>query len=454
MRLALLIVLEVHFLLGTYPLLGSDVYETPDRRGSFWNWLSSRDGVIIDMNTLRIQDYAENPTKGTKPIRGIVAGTALEAGAHIASFSLSTAIQLGDMDWFEDDAMMGQGESCSLDIVTLKLAIWLLKEKSLGSTSTYFEWIQLLPKSDAFNLFEWTEKEKSYVSGISLLLSNYESRFNMVHSTFSIAKTAAKIRLSLQEWQWAVSIILSRAFDLSSTSGRHIIPGLDFFNHCPKGSDGEIGFSVSSDKIILTALRSHQRNDPLCFNYGGSDQLLSSQRSLLQYGFVSRHPKNLFDQDQVSLDIQSFCSPKVASLLKERGITKIYIRSTGVDGPSLAALRVAALHDNQLTDGALRRILEEDEPVSINNEKRALGILVDACHRGVGARNTALSKIKAEQRKRKKAKRMQKTKRKKNSTLKRTRNEGMLKNMIESELNTLNKYLDFMSLVNERASEL
>ena len=432
---------------------------------AFWDWLRGRsDTVHVEGGALDITEPEQSGGAG----RGVIAGKELPQGLMLASFPLSSRF-VGDGGGGDEDLDEGHGresksETCSLDRTTLDLAAALLRETSLGKESPYHAWIQLLPAKDSFSLFRWNAMDKWYLARHDLpILKEYEARVKMIASAFARIGLPNGISVprgtSLSDLRWAVSIVLSRAFDLVGDS-RQIIPGLDFFNHCASSRNNALQVQLSPTSIDLYTTRLFAQGEPLCINYAGAHgEILSSKRSFLQYGFVIPHTDKgsqtpAMDHDIVDIPFTRFASPDVIRILSERGIYEsIHIRSTGVDDASLMALRVAALEnleydinqrEEDLSD-EMDMIFAHNLAISTEHDKQALDILRNVTRDAISARNRTLSVIAKERRMRRK-RRKKKMKRKK-----RSRHEVIIRNMLRAENDTLSRYAAFMSNVHQQA---
>jgi hypothetical protein len=340
----------------------------------------------------------------------------------------------------------------------------LLREAALGPQSSYHPWVALLPARGSFNLFAWNALDKWYLSRHDLpILEEYEARVEMIAAFFGRIGLPGGPPVprgtTLNDLHWAVSIVLSRAFDLSEDH-RQIIPGLDFFNHCAANSSGALHVQAASNRVDLYTERAFAQGEPLCINYAGTrGNILSSKRSFLQYGFVipreAKGPQSLaMDHDVVDIPLARFASPTVIRILNERGIYEaIHVRASGVDGPSLMALRLAALefleYDiNQRDDDLgyeMDMIFQQETAVSVEHDKTALDILRNVTRDAITARNSTLAMI-AKERKRRRRRKKKKMKRKKKS-----RHEIMIRDMLRAENDTLTQYAAFMTYVHKRA---
>jgi histone-lysine N-methyltransferase SETD3 len=125
---------------------------------------------------------------------------------------------------------------------------------------------------------------------------------------------------SLEAFQWAMSMLLSRAIDLRETGELALVPYADLLNHSPYCSAyffyNEVPFSKERE-VVLYADRSYAKNDQVLISYGQK----SNAELLLLYGFVV--DRNLFDEVEVtiSLDPTDPRYDEKAAFLQQQGLT-------------------------------------------------------------------------------------------------------------------------------------
>jgi len=191
---------------------------------------------------------------------------------------------------------------CNTDEQTIILAEWLLHEVSIKEASKYYEWIKYLPKKGKFNLFNDQLKNKLLLKQMKQMnidgtnsdhrmdiRKEFSNRDRIVKSRSVAYNKKKKKKTTLEMYQWAISIVLSRSFD--DDGERYLLPGLDFFNHCNDEDDNEnertmisLNVDVFNGFIIFSTKSHHPINVELCINYS-KEKTLSWKNSLFQYGF-------------------------------------------------------------------------------------------------------------------------------------------------------------------------
>jgi hypothetical protein len=177
------------------------------------------------------------------------------------------------------------------------LAIGILWEKSLGSSSKWYSWINSLPKSHS-NILFFTETELNALEGTSIsgmskqlinqVIEDYNEFIELVYKPNSSSFPTC---WTLEEWKWSMSTVWSRAMDFFDHDNpiRSIVPFADMFNGLsPAMLDDTVCHLMDGEEgcVTIIAGKDFQGGDEVFINYGG----ISNARLLMFYGFT--YPEN------------------------------------------------------------------------------------------------------------------------------------------------------------------
>ena len=421
--------------------------------------------------------------------RGVYAVSRLPPASRIVSFPLSAAISLEQADK-EVEEEEEEEEECSLDRKTRELAAWILSERALGRDSKYAAWLRRLPPPGTFNLFsggsvvseaaldiatrqrlpyalDLADRRAAVVVAHRLFLAKHKKKKHKNQSNRK--KHLGKMdddtdEVSLSLYQWAMSMVLSRAFDVPIKSKGHvtraIFPGLDFMNHCSRSAEAaalpgggaaggaalkSLRVDIMNNVLVLSTTKAGgtvPAGSELCLSYGHA--MTSPVWQLQQYGFVedddplfaaepalsslslssSSSPSSLSSpssvsslrKDEVVLRLErtaEFGTDLAWKLLSTRGIVGLRVSDQGlVLDDSLAAVRLLALTEREVTPEASLQIFEARKAVGASEEQRALEILSSLCRNAMRRRHAARKELKQLRMKRRKERRKRKKQKK------------------------------------------
>ena len=133
------------------------------------------------------------------------------------------------------------------------------------------------------------------------LIVELQAREKVVHAKYSdFIAVSNKLNITVEQYQWAVSMVLSRSFDDDGV--RYVLPGVDFLNHCNHGNvedqeqeqasaqvnhplNVDIVLNPTQNILIVSTTRKHKAHEELCINYSKKNKL-SRKNAILQYGMV------------------------------------------------------------------------------------------------------------------------------------------------------------------------
>lgn len=172
-----------------------------------------------------------------------------------------------------------------IDQETLILTLFLLHERSKGTQSHWYPYIQLLPAVFSTPLFH----KDNYVENTSVFYLTQTMRQSMTEVCDLINSNT----FTLEDFLWAYTVIDSRAFKLTEF-GTTLIPLADLANHVSFTQEANLcsmGIDKQTDRFILkTTEKKILDEEELCLKYNNE---LANWQLLLYYGFAIEN--NPFD---------------------------------------------------------------------------------------------------------------------------------------------------------------
>ena len=207
--------------------------------------------------------------------RGVFPSVDLESDMILASYPL-TQYYNPSRPHVNDE----EEDICTTDQQTIQLAEWLLEQCGLKHQSKYYTWVNHLPTT--LNVFDATNIMHLLTTTTTLSLTEEKELLqeNMIRTQIVRDKHLIYNKTTLEQYQWAVSIVLSRSFDDEGV--RYLLPGLDFFNHCDDG-DEPLNVDVFNGYLIISTLKTYKAGEELCINYS-KQSTLPRKDAILQYG--------------------------------------------------------------------------------------------------------------------------------------------------------------------------
>jgi len=270
----------------------------------------------------------------------------------------------------------------------LALALLLIHERSLGARSFWAPYIDILPSAEEVGqTWLWEESDRALLEGSGIMDStaSLRAKIDREHATL-LADVIIPNRLdetvfSLAAFEWAMSMLLSRAIDLRETQELALVPYADLLNHSPYCSSyffyNEVAFSKERE-VCLYADRAYAKNDQVLISYGQK----SNAELLLLYGFVV--DRNLFDEVEltVALDPDDPRYDEKVAFLGQQGLTAAMAFPLLIDRFSSELLQYLRLCCLTPADGPLDGF-KYNQRISVANEGAAQRALREGCQRAL-----------------------------------------------------------------------
>ncbi|KAG3189660.1 hypothetical protein C6341_g2140 [Phytophthora cactorum] len=221
--------------------------------------------------------------------RSIVAKSEFQSGAELVT--LNSGAFLNGSYWLDqydgDDKQKLQEKTNTLQLSgTVKTTVALLAELARGDKSDFHGYIQQLQTTISLP-FSWAEKHREllkYTTAFPILddklvLKLYEDYAVPLAKEFpTIWSTEVS---TLKKFQWAYSMVSSRAFKVANAQEPTMLPVIDMANHSAENPAAYI-VKTDSGSFQLIALRKVEKDEPVTISYGD----LSNAQLLCRYGFV------------------------------------------------------------------------------------------------------------------------------------------------------------------------
>ncbi|KAE9007533.1 hypothetical protein PR003_g5527 [Phytophthora rubi] len=168
----------------------------------------------------------------------------------------------------------------------VKTTLALLAELARGEKSEFYGYIQQLPTCISLP-FSWETKSREMLKNTTahpilddkLVLKMYADYAAPLMKEFStIWPTDVS---TLEKFQWAYSMVSSRAFKVSDDQEPTLLPVIDMANHAAENPAAHI-VKTDSGSFQLMTLRKVEKDEPVTISYGD----LSNAQLLCHYGFV------------------------------------------------------------------------------------------------------------------------------------------------------------------------
>ena len=266
----------------------------------------------------------------------------------------------------------------------LALALLLMNERAKGPDSFWAAYLDLLPTTEEVGqTWTWSEDELALLTGSSVLDATASLRqkirdeFEMITTDIVAPNGLDPSTFTFEAFEWAMSMLFSRAIDLREVGQLALVPYADLLNHSPYASSYFFYNSVplsSEREVTLYADRSYAKNDQVLISYGQK----SNAELLLLYGFVI--DRNLFDE----VDLTVALDPSDPRYAEKRAFLEKQRLQPAMQFPLLIDrysselmqyLRLACVTPGM---GALDEY-RYAEKISSANERAALTVLRDGC---------------------------------------------------------------------------
>ena len=153
----------------------------------------------------------------------------------------------------------------------LALALLLIHERSLGASSFFAPYINILPtKEEVGQTWTWGEDELALLSGSGVLdaTASLRDKIEREHKSL-VVEILRPNRMDesiydLEAFEWAMSMLLSRAIDLREVGTLALVPYADLLNHSPYSQSYFFYNTIplsSQREVVLYADRNYAKND-------------------------------------------------------------------------------------------------------------------------------------------------------------------------------------------------
>ena len=265
------------------------------------------------------------------------------------------------------------------------LALLLIQERAKGDKSFWAPYIKILPTvEEVGQTWTWPQEDLDMLKGSGVVDASLNLRrklqadFAQVEAQTIGPNGLEQSAFTWEAWEWAFSMLFSRAINLRETEELALVPYADLLNHSPYCSSYFFynKIPLSNDReVTLYADRSYAKNDQVLISYG---QKANSELILL-YGFVV--DRNLFDEVDitVSLDTEDPRYEEKVAFLKMQGLKPAMQFPLLIDRYSSELMQFLRLCCVTPAMGALDEYRYADR-VSLQNERNAFTVLRDGCY--------------------------------------------------------------------------
>ncbi|CAI5703167.1 unnamed protein product [Peronospora effusa] len=217
--------------------------------------------------------------------RSIVAQNEFEAGTKLVT--LQTGAFLNGTYWFDNNGTQTKEYIHSLRLNgTVKTTVALLAEVARGDKSDFYGYIKQLPAALSLP-FTWDNTLRDMIQHTSVVSILDDKLVLQMYWDYVVplAKKFATIWphnvCTLEKFQWAYSIVSSRAFQATDMLEPTLLPVIDMANH---EANKPVAHIVKTDfgSYELIALRKVEKGESVTISYGD----MSNAQLLCRYGFV------------------------------------------------------------------------------------------------------------------------------------------------------------------------
>ncbi|KNA14771.1 hypothetical protein SOVF_104060 [Spinacia oleracea] len=356
--------------------------DTPPEIQKFWGWLSDK-GII-------------SPKCPVKP--GIVPeGLGLVAQKDLSRNEV--VLEVPQKFWINPDTVAASeiGSVCNGLKPWVSVALFLMREKKLGNSSSWKPYIDILPDSTNSTIY-WSEEELSELQGSQLLNTTLGVK-ELVANEFAKLEEEVLVPhkqlfpfdVTQDDFFWAFGMLRSRAFTRLEGQSLVLIPLADLANHSPDITAPKYAWEIRGAGLFSRELVFSLRN-PTPVKAG--DQVLiqydlnkSNAELALDYGLTeSRSERNAYTLTLEIPESDSFYGDKV-DIAESNGMGESAYFDIVLEQPlpanMLPYLRLVALggEDAFLLESIFRNSIwgHLDLPISPANEELICQVIRDAC---------------------------------------------------------------------------
>jgi len=266
------------------------------------SWLSENNVYISSKSTWGRPPHSclisdQTVDEGESSGRGLIAFKNIQQNEKIIEIPESIIMtDKTDFNYDENGASMNEYD---------KLAIFLIRERSKGNKSFWMPYLDTLPKENDLKLmFRWKMSDMIFLKGSKISLATKYLKKKLDFQFYNLKERIFLQNLlifpeeifNLQSWEWAMTILFSRAIYLQNSKRIAIVPYGDLLNHNPFSTSyidsKSIPFS-NNIEIAMYSDRSYNKFDQIFTTYGPKTNL----ELLLLYGFSSE--RNPFESYEI-----------------------------------------------------------------------------------------------------------------------------------------------------------
>jgi len=292
------------------PKLISNTEKTQENTTSenFRSWLLSNNVFIYNKSTWGRPPHPclvsnETTDEGEPSGRGLLAYKSIQQNEKIIEIPENLVIK-NDFLWksINEDVELNEYDS---------LAIFLIQQRAAGEKSPWKAYLDVLPKEDDYGLvFRWKVSDVFFLKGSKIIKAAIFLKEKLFNQYYRIENQVFKKNplmfppsvFNIQSWEWALSVLFSRAIFLQTIQKLTLVPYADFLNHNPFSTSyidaKEIPFSDTYE-VAMYSDKPYGKFDQVFTTYGPKTNL----ELLVLYGFVSE--RNPFDSVEVRVSISS-----------------------------------------------------------------------------------------------------------------------------------------------------
>ena len=185
-----------------------------------------------------------------------------------------------------------------------RLAMFLIRERAKGNKSFWKPYFDKLPfENDLKLVFRWKLSDLIFLKGSKILLATTYLKKKIDFQFFNLHEKIFRQNplsfpeetFNLKSWEWAMTILFSRAIYLPNSKKIALVPYADLLNHNPFSTSyidsKSIPFS-NSFEISMYSDRSYNKFDQIYTTYGPKTNL----ELLILYGFsLERNPFEAYE---------------------------------------------------------------------------------------------------------------------------------------------------------------
>lgn len=275
-------------------------------KDKFLSWLSHNNVYIFNKSTwgrAPHQCFVSNETtdEGESCGKGLLAFRKIQQGEKIVEIPENLVLKVEkNLSEIINDDYLNEYDS---------LAISLIQQRAMGDKSKWKIYFDVLPREADLNLgFRWKIHDVLFLQGSKTINASAYLKekikiqyYRMEEKVFSKNSFQyPKSIFNLISWEWALSILLSRAIFLQNLRKVALVPYADFMNHNPFSTSyidsKKIAFSENNE-IIMYSDKDYNKFDQVFTTYGQKTNL----ELLILYGFILE--RNPFDSIELRIAV-------------------------------------------------------------------------------------------------------------------------------------------------------